>query len=267
MKGVKVTMANSNQVYFLVIGFCVGCLFTCFGGYESSIAWAQALVHAADVSYNNIPHEMSAERVQSAIEELNTRQNGTIVCQGAETMATTTTTVSGAINELVNRITTLEGRITALQTKTASMSMSGNTLTFTGANVHVRNGSGSTSTANATGNVFVGYNEDNAYGNNFRDGSHNFVLGPAHSYVKTSGFVAGEGNFLNGLGATCIGGMTNAAIEDHASVHGGWHNWAENKYSATSGGYNNRASHDWATVSGGDSQSTTGPYTHTPDSD
>ena len=135
-------MAKSKHIYFLVIGFCVGCLFTSAGGYESSIAWSQALVHAADVSY--VPTEMAAERVQSAIEELNTRQNTALVCQGAETMVTTTTTVSGAINELVNRITTLEGRIAALQTKTATMSVSGNTLTFTGANVHVRNGSGST---------------------------------------------------------------------------------------------------------------------------
>ena len=101
----------------------------------------------------------------------------------------------------------------------------------------------------------------------YRDGSHNFVLGPAHSYIKTCGFVAGDQNFINGLGATCIGGEMNIVIEDHASVHGGLQNWAESKYSATSGGCNCRANDDWATVSGGQAQVTTGPYTHTPGSD
>ena len=246
--------------YFLILGFFLGCLFTCSGGYESSAALAQVVINAVNVSFDNSPSGLAATEVQSAIVEVRANQEFALAQQGAEAMATTTSTISGAVNELVGRITALEARIMTLQTKTAPMSVSGNKLFFTGVNVHVRNGSGDTYTANSLGNVIVGYNE-NALS---RAGSHNLVVGKTNSYYRCAGFVVGKNNQLGGDGCSVLGGLTNIAVQKQSSVHGGYFNTANADYAVCSGGEQNTSEYPYGTVSGGYQIYSTSSYCHVP---
>jgi len=68
---------------------------------------------------------------------------------------------------------------------------------FTGCNVNVRNGTGtSTGGGNGLGNLVVGYNETD--GTLARTGSHNVVVGPAHSYDATSSMAVGSSHTTEG---------------------------------------------------------------------
>ena len=83
-------------------------------------------------------------------------------------------------------------------------------LVVQGCNLHILNGMGSTSTKNGKGNLIIGYNEEESAARE-RDGSHNLVVGPEHSYSSYGGFVAGYQN-------TISGGRANTASERYASV-------------------------------------------------
>jgi hypothetical protein len=114
-----------------------------------------------------------------------------------------------------------------------------------------------------------------------RDGSHNLVVGPDHSYSSYGGLVAGIANAINGPDASVSGGNfntasglyasvsgghgntasgeeasvsggdLNTASDIHTSVSGGLHNTASRQDASVSGGIDNTASQQWASVSGG----------------
>lgn len=152
-------------------------------------------------------------------------------------------------------------RLAELEAKTASMStttVDGQPVVrFSGVNVQVVSGSGATGgVPNGTGNLIVGYGE--TYGTpKERTGSHNLVVGPAHSYVGYGGFVAGFDNTVYGAFNSVTGGYGNVALSDYASVTGGFSNLAYVTGSTVSGGNSNSAYGIYSTVSGGSGQVTT----------
>jgi hypothetical protein len=92
---------------------------------------------------------------------------------------------------------------------------------FHDANVHVQSGSGTTDEAGALtglGNLIVGYNELQGGG---RDGSHNLVVGPFHTYTSTGGVVFGRSNWVLGQYATVLGGVDNRSRAPGSSILGG----------------------------------------------
>ena len=91
---------------------------------------------------------------------------------------------------------------------------------FTGANVYIQSGAGSTdATVNGLGNLIVGYDEDD--GADDKSGSHNLVLGIAHSYSSYAGAVFGEDNSASAAYASVLGGETNTSDGEHGVVVGG----------------------------------------------
>lgn len=133
----------------------------------------------------------------------------------------------------IAKLTTLEKRdvtdlttsITALQTKTASMSVltdsntSQSTVRFTNVNVQVVSGSGSTNgTINGRGNLIVGYNEGIFRS---RIGSHNLITGTFNNYNGSGGVVFGSLNTINGNYCCVSGGRGNEASGSQSSISGG----------------------------------------------
>jgi hypothetical protein len=136
---------------------------------------------------------------------------------------------------------------------------------FTGANVHVRSGSGATND-NPTkasppppliglGNLVVGYNDLPSLPDLYpRTGSHNFIVGPVHSYSSWGGLVAGYENKIEGTSCSVTGGNNNTAGTDvfgKASVSGGNGNEATGAFSWVGGGNSNKATGNNAAISGG----------------
>lgn len=106
---------------------------------------------------------------------------------------------------------------------------------FQGVNVKVTNGIGATASENGLGNLIVGYNEDE-FGEADRTGSHNLVLGEAHTYASYGGIVSGyqnyvdsphagaiaaEGSNVHGVRALILGGEGHEASGDGSVVLGG----------------------------------------------
>ena len=237
--------------FFLIAGIALGVLITLAGGRggTASHALAQASIQAIDAEFDSLNCDLTANNVQVALEELDAKQNAASALNGAEALATTSSTLTGAINELVARLNAADNATSALETKTTSMSVSGNNLYFTGLNVHIRNGAGSSTTVNGLGNLIVGYDED--IGNDTKTGSHNLVVGAGHTYTNFCGLVVGHDNAITGQYASVSGGANCTASGNYSSVCGGQFNEASGQFSTVSGGYNNNAQHLHSTVSGG----------------
>jgi len=124
------------------------------------------------------------------------------------------------------------------------------TILISGANVQIVNGSGQTDSTNGTGNLIVGYQEQDPNGDN-RTGSHNVVVGQLHDYSSYGGLVVGQNNRISGTYATVTGGHANVASGDRASVSGGALNVASGPNSSITGGEGNKARGKRSTVSGG----------------
>jgi hypothetical protein len=175
--------------------------------------------------------------------------------------------VGGDTTALLARIATLEGQVAGLQSALTSalgatpcLHSEGTDVFFDGCNVHIRSGSGSTEgitagvpTVNGLGNLIVGYNDDPDpfYPPAVRTGSHNLVVGPAHTYSSYGGFLAGRINAVTGPYGSVSGGEFNKASDFSASVSGGHHNTASGYATSVSGGLGNLASVEGASVSGG----------------
>lgn len=105
-------------------------------------------------------------------------------------------------NSLETRVAFLERRVNDLVAKLTCVSAASTSteFVFEGCNVNVHNGDGMTDTQNGLGNLIIGYNENGltAPAPDFRDGSHNLVVGPDHTYSSSGGFVAGRGNDVTG---------------------------------------------------------------------
>ncbi len=131
--------------------------------------------------------------------------------------------------------------------------MAGPHIIFEGVNVHIESGSGRTDDFGAPfglGNLIVGYNEqDNVPG--FRSGSHNLVVGSAHSFTSTAGLIAGFANELNAPNASITGGSGNRATGWAASVTGGENNLAAGNLSSIVGGLGNAGRGNHTTGLGG----------------
>jgi hypothetical protein len=143
------------------------------------------------------------------------------------------------------------------------LSISSKDVIFSGCNVHIRNGLGATNGnpddpgttdpamtgVNGLGNLFIGYNE--ALGERGRSGSHNLVVGAAHSYTAFGSLLAGFGNVAQGAYASVTGGFGNAAVGDFSSISSGFANSALGLRSGICGGLNNSASGVDSVVVGG----------------
>ena len=200
-------------------------------------------------------------------------------------LRTDLTTTQGNISTLQSGLSTAQGDIRTLQTglgtaqttlttaqpvlalapyvqvsTTTLQGLTGPHILFTGANVHIRSGSGSTddgTTLTGLGNLIVGYNEMSftdpfnpqlIFTAGSRTGSHNLVVGPAHTYTSFGGLVAGEGNVVSGALGSVSGGRGNTTSNLAASVSGGTGNTASGTAASVSGGSNVTlsASDTWA---------------------
>lgn len=134
------------------------------------------------------------------------------------------------------------------------------TVRFSGVNVQIVNGTGATATANGTGNLIIGYNENNV-GLFDRSGSHNAAVGgPDLEYTMWGGLVTGERCAILGASAVALGGFNNTASGTYSSVCGGSNNNAMGESTSVTGGQNNEASGVGASVSGGLSNQATGDF-------
>ena len=129
----------------------------------------------------------------------------------------------------------------------------GATLRLTGINLQIVSGSGSTAgTPNGLGNLIVGYDEQPLEPRvDSRAGSHNVVVGPAHSYSSYGGLIVGEGNRIAAPFASVSGGVGNGALGEWSVVSGGLGNDATGAGASVSGGISNKATGNAAAVSGG----------------
>ena len=154
-------------------------------------------------------------------------------------------TVPAVLTQLANYVTIDSNTINGL---------AGPHIIFTGANLHIRNGQGGTYFgANGVGNLIVGYNSI-VVGTETRSGSHNVVIGDAHSYPSIGGFVAGFGNGALGIATSVSGGEFNKAVQQMSSVSGGINNTATAMDSTVSGGLNRSTATQFQWVAGGLSQ-------------
>jgi hypothetical protein len=190
------------------------------------------------------------------------------------------------VNAQAGQITALQTQITTLQKSVipmlsvVSFDPAHSLVQFRGVNVQIVNGTGSTSTIDpkATGNLIVGYNEDDGHArgtctvsfsafDSFEDtctqdggtfsrslsGSHNLVVGYGHGYSSFGGVVAGRDNLITAGFAVVSGGEGNTASGNGSSVSGGSFNTVSGLTSSVTGGNSNTASGSGSSVSGGDS--------------
>jgi hypothetical protein len=189
----------------------------------------------------------------------------------------TVNTQAGQIAGLQTQITNLQKSVIPLLT-VVSFDPAHSLVQFRGVNVQIVNGTGSTSTidSKATGNLIIGYNEDDGYargtctvsvskydsfetsctddGGAFTrslSGSHNLVIGSGHGYSSFGGMVVGQNNLITGRFAVASSGLNNTASGDYSSVSGGESNTASGVNSSVSGGGANLASGGESSVSGG----------------
>ena len=147
-------------------------------------------------------------------------------------------------------------------------------IVFEDTNVVIRNGTGTTDgEPNGTGNLVIGYNEIDE--DSSRSGSHNLILGMAHSYESFGGIISGENNvqlgelssILGGSGNTTTGtesvivaGQSNVSSGKSAAVIAGHSNNSEGMASAVVAGLSNIASGLYSTIVAGNANDTTGAY-------
>ena len=157
------------------------------------------------------------------------------------------------------------------------------TVRIVAANLQIVNGSNSTLLSNATGNLIIGYNEaesfaldtcsngawlteenctsnDFAWGQFIRDGSHNVVIGPNHSYSRAGGLVLGFANVVNRDSASVSAGRLNSAAGSFSSISGGYLNRTPALVASIAGGANNFATGIGAVASGGSANTASGNY-------
>ena len=133
-----------------------------------------------------------------------------------------------------------------------------NTVLISGANLQVVSGEGYTNAAtNGTGNIIIGYDDD-AFSGSDKSGSHNLVVGDAHTYSSYGGIVVGYNNSITGDYSSVSGGQNNFAFGLVSSVSGGEDNTAVGLSSSVSGGQSNSASGYASSVSGGEANTASG---------
>jgi len=188
-------------------------------------------------------------------------------------LKTQVTALQASNTQLAAQVTSLQSGLTALQNNSLlqlagkiSYNSASNAVVFSGVDVQIINGLGSTETYNGTGNLILGYNEPDVFGvsqqvcsdgsyitqatcpssetwgRNQHSGSHNLIIGTAHSYTRFAGMVVGQGNSITKDYASINGGLGNVAGGTNSTVSGGGYNSASGSVSSVSGGTNNVAS-------------------------
>ena len=160
------------------------------------------------------------------------------------------------IGQLVDNQNLLQATVDAQQAYIYELqqyiSINDETVLISGANLQVVSGEGSTdATVNGTGNIIIGYDEDNFDGDAIKSGSHNLVVGEGHTYSSYGGIVVGYHNSITGEYSSVLGGYDNTASGPASSVSGGASNTASGFYSSVSGGEGNIASGYYSSASGG----------------
>jgi hypothetical protein len=178
---------------------------------------------------------------------------------------TALTQLTALVSSQGQAIGQLQQQNTALQATLGCMSKSGNDVFFTGCNVHVRSGSGATDgELNGLGNLVIGYNEDavslGAEQSSAREGSHNLIVGPGHSYTSYGGLVAGRLNSVHGSNSSVTGGGNNIAFGFATSISGGRDNRTNGGYTHVAGGASNAAFMGVSSILGGEGNQTSGAY-------
>ncbi len=168
----------------------------------------------------------------------------------------------------------LEARVAALEALLAGFSVEEGTLVLSGMNFQIVNGSGATdggtgvrcrrdrecpdgfctqehtcAVTNGLGNLIIGYNEADT--DDERNGSHNLVVGPMHSYTGYGAIVAGQDSRVERESATVTGGHENHATGAFASVTGGRANEASGVSASVAGGSENSSEDDNTAILGG----------------
>jgi len=164
------------------------------------------------------------------------------------------------INQLIANQNALQFTVDAQQAYISELqqyiSIEPEKVLITGANLQVVSGGGEThGTVNGTGNIIIGYDEDN--GDN-KSGSHNLVVGMNHTYSSWGGVVGGRNNSITDWYCSVLGGEGNTAGVDGSCVSGGYNNSAVGLNSSVSGGRANSASAQYSSVSGGSSNNASG---------
>ena len=153
------------------------------------------------------------------------------------------------IGQLQATVEAQQAYITQLQ---QYISITEETVLIRGANLQVVSGGGSTATAvNGTGNIIIGYDEDNYAGDADKSGSHNLVVGKGHTYSSYGGIVSGLYNSITGAYSSVSEGVSNTASGIASSVSGGDDNTASGDRASVSGGFDNISSGYGSSVSGG----------------
>lgn len=143
-----------------------------------------------------------------------------------------------AYEDLEKKVAVLESRVSALLAILQGVSREQDTIVFRSVNVQVTNGGGSTaSKPNGLGNLIIGYNEERGKEvATERSGSHNLIVGNAHSYSSYGGAAIGSYHTIAAPYASVTGGYANEAKGGYATVSGGQLNKASGKFSTVSGG-------------------------------
>lgn len=222
--------------------------------------------------------------VESSVASANGRIDGVEMSVASLTSADTAFDVrlgaaEGDISDNDSELTTLgtqaqnnQNAITALETKTASMSVAGTDVIFNGVNLHVRNGTGSTAgLPNATGNLIVGYDEARSVDSD-KSGSHNIIVGRNANYTSYGGIVGGFQNAITGSHAVALSGSGGVASGTYAAIISGidavsssttsvvvtgYQNVASGFRSAVLSGWQNDASGSYSAILGGDNNTST----------
>ena len=234
------------------------------------------------------------------------------------TLTANLNTLTAAVSELETSNINLQAEVDVLKADsvvglatvlTVGTDNQGNTAAvFSGVNLHINNGAGAVNngdpfTINGLGNLVVGYDEpisirgascslgiyvnqticennNEVWSETHKSGSHNIILGPYHNYSRYSGLITGktnivagdysmvggisntannqfasviggEGNTVNGLAGSAFGGAFNSVFGETNSTLGGTENTVYGQYSTITGGSENYVEGESSSISGG----------------
>lgn len=168
---------------------------------------------------------------------------------------------AGEISDLQLEADGLDTRLQALErvdhaeldrlTRYLEVDTASDAVVLQGANVYIQSGSGATDDGGALlglGNLIVGYDEDNG---DDKTGSHNLIVGPAHTYRSYGALVAGRDHTASGPLSAVLGGEGSTASATSAVVVGGLDNTAAGTYAVALAGTVNTASGAYTAALGG----------------
>lgn len=240
-----------------------------FDGSYTSLTGKPSLFDGSYTSLTNVPtyFDGNYNNLSNKPTTISTTQANAIIVNSAK---------AGLTPDQVNDLSENSAKITALETKTASMSIAIQhgqpTVRFSGVNLQVVSGTGTTAgTVNGRGNLIVGYNALGAT----KTGSHNLIVGEYQNYSSYGGAVFGYFNTISKRYSSVLGGTSNKAKGTCSSVSGGDHNEAvgykssitggayniaNNTNSFIAGGYYNVANANYSSILGGNENTTSGIY-------